>query len=180
MPSTNHQGSHGTKSQLSSFQTSLQNTKFCDSIRYQMKMFAFVQLFLGRTSLTSMPARFFDAYGSELVLMHSGFQLLLCWWETVRSPYYPPQQPHLSPFQMHFYCSCGSLMQQISRDRWSVSIESPVCNPARWKGRESLGSKHSWCQSRNPSYLGGGRQRKAGCAKPWLHREFKDDLGKLN
>lgn len=82
MPSTNHQGSHGTKSQLSSFQTSLQNTKFCDSIRYQMKMFAFVQLFLGRTSLTSMPARFFDVYGSELVLMHSGFQLLLRWWET--------------------------------------------------------------------------------------------------
>lgn len=28
--------------------------------------------------------------------------------------------------------------------------------------------------------LGRGKQRKAGCAKPWLHREFQDDLGKLD
>lgn len=93
LPSSNCQGFHGTKSQLSSFQTSLQNTEFCDSIRYQMKMFPFVQLFLGRTSpRSSTTARFLDPCGSEPVLMHS-FQLPLALTLVVNSTRSPLSTP---------------------------------------------------------------------------------------
>lgn len=153
MPPSNHQGFHGTKSQLSSFQTSLQNTEFCDSIRYQMKMFAFV--FLGR-----MPARFFDPCGSEPVLMHSVSTFFYAGGKHSTKPVIHPHSHICLSFKsISIVDRSDSLMQQTSRDRRAVSIKSPVCNPARWKGRESLGSKDFWCQSWNPSYLGDrGRQ----------------------
>lgn len=120
-----------------------------------MKMFAFV--LLGHTALSSMPARFFDPCGSEPVPMHSVSTFFYAGGKRSTKPVIHPSSHTCLSFKcISIVDRSDSLMQQTSRDRRAVSIESPVCNPARWKGRESLGSKDSWCQSWNPSYLGGG------------------------
>lgn len=122
-----------------------------------MKMFAFVQLFLGHTSLSSMPARFFDPCGSEPVLIHSGFHLLLRWWETQHeAPIIHPNSHICLSFKcisiVHVTPSCN---KHLETDGLFPSRVQCVTLPRGREGK-ALGSKHSWCQSWNPSYLGGG------------------------